>query len=474
MEDIFKPWTQAGYRPFPVHVFATPDGKREKKPLVPWLPYRTRQPTQDEVARFLSFPASSGVGIATGQGFAVIDIDSGVPLVDSEGRIAVGRLTHFDWFTDELLAMYVVTGGGGLHIYCRTPLPLSNATNVFDIPKEGANVLIDIRGDGGFVVTSPTRLYAGPASDDVLGGYALSPGGILAVDDLPLFPVQLMERLQQKTARRPSPLMQLDPDKPVGEGSRHDFARALALSMVNGAKKFEDLRIAKTRYKLALKQHFKDFDPEGKEAIALWDSAVRIVSGERGAKWTVAEPLARKAIKEVSVVEDLEKWPFNITRAVHVGDMIQLTVQYLDHERQLTMKAADLQIQPKFRAAFFQATSSTIPSIKLKSFETFVSSIIFERNEGYGTSITDDIIEILRQKAAKLVLIDSLPETVDELSRRGFARYGGSLYFRLSSLMQEPSIRIWTKSNVVLGLEQLGITQEETEGVGKVWEWVVT
>jgi hypothetical protein len=243
--------------------------------------------------------------------------------------------------------------------------------------------------------------------------------------------------------------------------------------MANKIDRFEDARKQKAAFKNMIRSHFVDFDPDSKEVNGLWDSAIRIVAAERGPKWTTLDPAVRTAIKEVAVLEDLEKWPFNITKAVHVGDMIQITVQHLDQERQITMKALDWQSQPKFRSAFFQATSTTIPAIKGKSFETFASSIIFERNEGYGTSITEDVQEVLQSKLATLREKELLEEHVEELRRRGWSRQQGTVSFRLNALMQEQLMKCWNKSNVVLALEQLGLGQEDVPNIGKVWSWSI-
>lgn len=81
------------------------------------------------------------VGVATGSGIAVIDVD-----VD-EGKGEDGLTALRDWERDhgEMPETFtVVTGRGGLHLYYRVDREVRCSTN--------AELGIDVRGDGGYVV----------------------------------------------------------------------------------------------------------------------------------------------------------------------------------------------------------------------------------------------------------------------------------------------------------------------------------
>lgn len=467
-----KTWADAGYRPFPVSVFATPAGSREKKPLVPWAAYQTRQPSPHEIASWATIYPSAGVGVATGQGLVVIDIDSAVPLVSVDGTVAIERLVHFPWFTDELLIMAVRTGGGGLHLWCRSDTPVRNATNIYGIDKTGSNVVVDIRGDGGYVVVPPTQVYAGEKSTQAIGAYTLI-GKQLGLQELPLFPD--LGAPSNPTRAKERAIDKLDPLSKVGEGSRHDRARDIAMSLVNSAKTFEGLKMSRYMFRELLERAFKTegFEVESKEVSDLFESAARKVVKERGPEWAILQPAMRKAKKTAQVMEDLEEWPFKVLKATHVGDMLQLTVLVLDRESTVMLRSADWQVQPKFRAAFFQATSLTLPAIRNKSFEAFIQTVEFTRQEGFGTSIAEDLLETLRAKAAGTRFKDGEGEHVEELRRRNFGRQGHTLYFRLNGLCQEPAMKVWSKSTIVLALENMRLESEDLEGVGRVWKWKI-
>jgi hypothetical protein len=110
--------------------------------------------TGDEAAirqRWAPHPGRN-IGIATGlDDLVVIDIDAG------EGKSGMQT-----WQTlqkkhgpvpETLIAR---TGGGGLHYYFRTSLPLGNGTNVF-----GDQTHIDLRGVGGMVLAPPSITFKG-------------------------------------------------------------------------------------------------------------------------------------------------------------------------------------------------------------------------------------------------------------------------------------------------------------------------
>ncbi len=95
----------------------------------------------DVIKLWWSQHATDGIGIATGRGVAVIDIDG------ASGREAFAELCDgSSWLAR--------TGSGGSHHYFSTVEPISNS-----VRKLGPE--IDVRGDGGFVVAPPSPHKSG-------------------------------------------------------------------------------------------------------------------------------------------------------------------------------------------------------------------------------------------------------------------------------------------------------------------------
>lgn len=120
----------------------------EKRPaLTSWKEYQARPPTLEDIRRWFSPPATliSGIGIVTGQvsGLVVIDCDS--------PQDAEYWLEHFP-----KSPLMVNTGGGGLHIYCRT----AGDGEIRNRAKLGGRK-IDIRGEGGYAAAPPSRHDSG-------------------------------------------------------------------------------------------------------------------------------------------------------------------------------------------------------------------------------------------------------------------------------------------------------------------------
>jgi len=105
---------------------------RDKKPLIPWKKFQSRKPTEDEVREwFKKFPEMN-IGIITGKISDLIVVD-----VEKGGSV--------DNLPDTLI---VKTGGGGWHYYYKYTEGINNKTRIKD--------LIDIRGDGGYVIAPPS------------------------------------------------------------------------------------------------------------------------------------------------------------------------------------------------------------------------------------------------------------------------------------------------------------------------------
>ncbi|MDW7774368.1 MAG: bifunctional DNA primase/polymerase [Desulfobulbaceae bacterium] len=111
---------------------------RGKKPLLSsWMEFQKRIPTQDEISEWFTRWPDANIGLVTGSisGVAVIDIDS------EEGSM---------WADKNLpkTSVYQETGKGR-HLFYRT-----NGTKIHN--KVGIFPGVDVRGEGGYVVMSPS------------------------------------------------------------------------------------------------------------------------------------------------------------------------------------------------------------------------------------------------------------------------------------------------------------------------------
>lgn len=115
---------------------------------------------------------NGNVGIATGKGLVVIDIDDYEAWQEVRPELGDVDFTNYP---------QVTTPRGGRHIYMRVDEAFTNANS---FPKG-----IDVRGDGGFVVAPPTPGYAGT---------------IPTLDSIPLAPATVLNFLRPHTKAAPS------------------------------------------------------------------------------------------------------------------------------------------------------------------------------------------------------------------------------------------------------------------------------
>jgi Bifunctional DNA primase/polymerase, N-terminal/AAA domain/Primase C terminal 1 (PriCT-1) len=163
-------YARRGWRVFPVA------GK------VPRLTAWPRQATTDEatVRRWWRTWPTAGIGIATGGGLLVLDVDP-----RHGGDAALTELERQQGSLPD--TPRVVTGGGGLHVYFAVDQPIAN--------RAGLAPGIDLRGDGGYVVAPPSLHASGRR-------YAWELGA--GPDDVPLSPAPawLLARIREQATDR--------------------------------------------------------------------------------------------------------------------------------------------------------------------------------------------------------------------------------------------------------------------------------
>lgn len=133
--EAAEAYTALGWRIVPV----IPNTKRPA--LTDWTTRNVTDP--DGVTQWFRPDTRFGVGIVTGNGLTVIDVD---------GPAGTTSLHHLETRHGQLPeTVTVTTPGGGLHLYFKTPANHDAATN-----RSTLGAGIDIRGAGGFVVAPPT------------------------------------------------------------------------------------------------------------------------------------------------------------------------------------------------------------------------------------------------------------------------------------------------------------------------------
>jgi len=144
-------------------VIATGDTKRA---LLPWKEYQTRMLTDDEIAIQFSHPQAVGIAVICGAvsgNLEVIDIDT---KYDTTGTLWEEYKKEIEPLLPKL---YIVrTKSGGYHIYYRCEVINGNqklarrpatAEEIKDNPNVKEVVLIETRGEGGYVIAPPSPGY---------------------------------------------------------------------------------------------------------------------------------------------------------------------------------------------------------------------------------------------------------------------------------------------------------------------------
>lgn len=164
---------RAGY----ATIRASTDG--QKKPLGSWEKYQVERPSEDQVTGWFK-AGHHGVGIVCGQ------VSGNAEMLEFEGRaVAEGILAEWveimdasglEKLREKLRGWIEQSPAGGYHIHYRVdgkPVPgntklarrLATADELADDPKDKIKVLIETRGEGGFVVTAPSNGTTHPSGE---------------------------------------------------------------------------------------------------------------------------------------------------------------------------------------------------------------------------------------------------------------------------------------------------------------------
>lgn len=197
LKEQAKKLAQKGFSVFPLMPI-------DKIPLVRWKEEKTTDP--EKIERFWDTHPQANIGIATGNGLLVIDVD--VKNVD-------GSSSLFEWQLDNgfLPDTYTVrTGSGGQHLYYHIGRKYGQKTNI--IPG------VDIRCDGGLVV-APGSIYKDGSTYTVEKDTAIA-----EADEIVYSFLGISEQATNKKQRVKKEEVQTIP-----EGSRNDLMFKYACSL---------------------------------------------------------------------------------------------------------------------------------------------------------------------------------------------------------------------------------------------------
>lgn len=222
-------WHEAGVCAIPA--------KPGKRPAFPWREYQSRPSTEDEIRAWLAGDRFDGFGVVTGA------VSGNLEMIEFEGRAR-----HLvDEFTDAMIDHGLAdlwrrlasgyaeeTPSKGLHLFYRvdgtalgnTKLAMRPATpeELVVNPAERTRVLIETRGEGGFVVVSPSHGSVHPNGGqwlDLAGSPATVPT-ITVEERAAVFAVAGMFDMTTTTKSTPIAPTPSSPtsSRPVGDGGR--------------------------------------------------------------------------------------------------------------------------------------------------------------------------------------------------------------------------------------------------------------
>jgi len=271
--EVIKKYISKGLSVFPV-MLTTNGDKVEKKPVVEWTDYQKRFATDEEISIWCSLLDFNALGMATGKisGITVLDIDD-------------PKITEYD------SEIKVATISGGFHLWYKYKPGMRNSVRVGD-------KLMDVRGDGGFVVVPPSALGK--------RGYTWLKYDFAKLAD---FPVVIQHQ------RETTPVFDSLPE--ASDGNRNETAIRVAGHMVAQTNKNAWETTAWTAFR-AWNEHYVTPPLEDVELRRTFDSATRMEAQKHDTSGTIK---IFKGLQSTDAYERLvEKWKNGLTTGYELLD----------------------------------------------------------------------------------------------------------------------------------------------------------
>lgn len=284
--DFAKDYLQSELCPIPT-------APREKRPALDWKQYQTRRPTEQELeALFANAGDGCGIGLVCGAvsgNLEVLDFDDhGSAFEDWKAKIPL-----------ELYSCLTVeqSPSGGFHVYYRCEEIGQN--NKLAMTLDG-KVLIETRGEGGFIVCEPTK------------GYSRIQGVFFSIPELTTGERQTLIDAAKGLDKAPPPT----PPKPKPKPDRREVAEE---SLAEAYNKSGDVR------KL-LEKHGWQLDHTGADSIEYWTRPGK----DKGTSATIKEingvPILYNFSSNAGIIAEKGLSPFRLYAELeHGGDMSEAT-----------------------------------------------------------------------------------------------------------------------------------------------------
>lgn len=183
---------KSGFRVFPLK-------PKSKKPQIEWKRFQTRNSTETEVIKWVKLYPNANIGVVTGNGLVVVDVDD------------INALKKFEF---HLTPTLITQTGRGWHYYytCKGSLETSR----------GFGEKVDIKCDGGYAV-APGSVHPSGAI------YKLPVGSTYSFGEMDVAPKWLQERKdKEKRIEKSQPGWLEKAMQGVEEGARNDTCAKIA------------------------------------------------------------------------------------------------------------------------------------------------------------------------------------------------------------------------------------------------------
>lgn len=293
-------YVQLGVKVFPVHSVidqggrlactcgADPCKRAGKHPVAQCAPRGFHDATADHtiLEQWWTQVPTANIGIATGNGLVVVDIDPRKGGDSSLSQLQAELGGELD------TPLRVLTGGGGKHLYFRADGVVRNDVDL--LPG------IDLRGDGGYVIAPPSRHASG-------GVYSLEQVPLRGLKDLPALPARFVRVDKAKRATAvPSASGR------ISQGQRNQALTSIAGSMrryaasgeviekvihaVNGDLFDPPLNVDELRRTVA---SVAKYEPTAAPEAAFSTAASILTAAPAGVKWMLPGYLAAGVLTEL-------------------------------------------------------------------------------------------------------------------------------------------------------------------------------